>query len=630
MLPEPESESDKLVGIIRSQAKFATAEELSIARKLAELRVPAGYDEHTRNVQQHYSGNQHEIIRLELKRRFPDTEAEFPISPVNWVKHMATVDAGVYQEEPERYLVSSATEKGAGDYVEPAAPVPVDDAADETTPPERPSAKKKPPSDGRLPKEHPQAQKFAWLVESAKLCAKMIEAEIRALIPCAVVVYVPWVKKPDAPPDDKGQPSLRFFWPHDIFAICHPSMPDDFNYAIVFGVRIASPDPASKADWFWVWSRDYVEDERGAVKSWGPWFEMRVSSEGDQERAAKPVQYKGTMLPFGILQIGEPQGYVFVDEERDVLANADNLNVERANEQFTRDLQGHTQGWVEGEVEESKIKIGPDKWPKLISGTLHTIDFDPKLVDMREGRKLTQRENAVARDQPADAYDTDPRSPESGAARMVSNIPHDNKVKRIAHVCKEFEECWLLRVLMDEYNAFAEPGFFTPDLKPVMQPRRAPPIEDPEAKQRRLVALRDAGLISDARVAVDLGIFGTVDEAVEAGLSDELGGGRNRSPSSSIADRFAMRLGQKPTEPTGQKPSEKPGQVPAKPDAAESADVGGGADLNELTLGIERLGRLGDEDTVNILRRALAEKLGVSYGGDIAVDDLAANKPPEP
>ncbi len=45
--------------------------------------------------------------------------------------------------------------------------------------------------------------------------------------------------------------------------------------------------------------------------------------------------------------------------------------------------------------------------------------------------------------------------------------------------------------------------------------------------------------------------------------------------------------------------------------------------INEMTLGIERMGRLGDVDTVNILRRALAEKLGVKYDGDLSTADLS-------
>lgn len=51
--------------------------------------------------------------------------------------------------------------------------------------------------------------------------------------------------------------------------------------------------------------------------------------------------------------------------------------------------------------------------------------------------------------------------------------------------------------------------------------------------------------------------------------------------------------------------------------------------VNEITLGIERMGRLGDVDTVNILRRALAQKLGVSYEGDIAAAELPVNKESE-
>ncbi len=67
-------------------------------------------------------------------------------------------------------------------------------------------------------------------------------------------------------------------------------------------------------------------------------------------------------------------------------------------------------------------------------------------------------------------------------------------------------------------------------------------------------------------------------------------------------------------------------------EASEDAEAAeGGADgsvlgditINEITLGIERLGRLGDIDALNILRRALAQKLGVPYSGDVDAGDLA-------
>jgi hypothetical protein len=56
--------------------------------------------------------------------------------------------------------------------------------------------------------------------------------------------------------------------------------------------------------------------------------------------------------------------------------------------------------------------------------------------------------------------------------------------------------------------------------------------------------------------------------------------------------------------------------------AAPAAEPAPAPTINELTLAIERSGRLGDVTTLNMLRRKLAEVLGSAYAGDVTAADL--------
>lgn len=75
-------------------------------------------------------------------------------------------------------------------------------------------------------------------------------------------------------------------------------------------------------------------------------------------------------------------------------------------------------------------------------------------------------------------------------------------------------------------------------------------------------------------------------------------------------------------EPIADPNAPPPAEVPPPP--GDLTDVS----INELTLGIDRIGKLGDVDTLNILRAALARKLGVPFPGPIGPEQLAANAAP--
>ena len=114
-----------------------------------------------------------------------------------------------------------------------------------------------------------------------------------------------------------------------------------------------------------------------------------------------------------------------------------------------------------------------------------------------------------------------------------------------------------------------------------------------------------AGRVTTERYLLEAkrrGLYGDdMDPAEEAGMAGE-------------AAQILPMGGLRPV-PAGE---EQPQDGEAAPAAGTPEEI----TLNELTLGIERLGRLNDIESLNILRRKLADMLGVPYDGDLTAEDL--------
>jgi hypothetical protein len=140
----------------------------------------------------------------------------------------------------------------------------------------------------------------------------------------------------------------------------------------------------------------------------------------------------------------------------------------------------------------------------------------------------------------------------------------------------DFEERQLLPLLVDVHNAFS-----SAPIAPVMgfrfTPGQRPAFDDVDAMQRRLQLDVDLGVISKERYAVMMGHYKTEDEARSAIDAMQLSG---------VAEIGATAAG-----PSDASPAVSPaGQAP---------------DLNQLTLGIERLTRAGDAKLAGKLKAAL-------------------------
>jgi hypothetical protein len=206
---------------------------------------------------------------------------------------------------------------------------------------------------------------------------------------------------------------------------------------------------------------------------------------------------------------------------------------------------------------------------------------------------------AVARGNDASAYSATPGPAESGIARIVAKFPHELALRESREAVRRFDER-LCRLVMDVTDSWGDTAFGD-QVAPRTVLAASVVFEDPGAKQQRAVVNLDVGAISPAQYAVEIGLFPSVEKAAEAGystLAAMQGPAVIASVSSSLASAVPLAAAAPTTEP-----------APAPT-------------INELTLAIERSGRLGDVTTLNMLRRKLAEVLGSTYAGDVTAADL--------
>lgn len=481
LYPDPQREG--LAAAVASLAKASTAKELAALVELGVRSKPYGYDRVVSGIAQRYAGDQVAIIKAALQRRYPNA-GDMPISPANFVAMFARADAGVYVVDADRYLVRNGEALDEGDA---------------------------------------RAQAFTRVLEDIGMATLMPELERRALTGAkAMAVELCWRKISD---DDDGRPTAQLYWTSDVIVLCHPTAPNDQRAIMVCALR-QTPSSATPQTQRWsIYSRKPFERPDGRVAKWGPWQHIVISSDGDH--ASLPVELPNKRLPVVFLRTEQTSGGFWPVPEADVIAQSDELNISRANEQHTVDMQGHGQGVYAGNQNETKdLILGPDRLVAIGQGeSITSIDFDPKLEDMRASRGQMMRESAVTRAQNPDAMATTPTVAVSGISRAIANLPHDNRVRELRPVFKEFEKRWLMPAVLEMCDLFSKASYaptFGSDVEPEVIFGVPPNYEELDTKQRRLKEDRDDGIISPARYAVLMGHYDDVRAAVADGLSNEL------------------------------------------------------------------------------------------------------------
>jgi hypothetical protein len=249
----------------------------------------------------------------------------------------------------------------------------------------------------------------------------------------------------------------------------------------------------------------------------------------DSTDPVAPTMYPGKLLPILFLRTEQADGCFWPTPERDTIAQVDELNIGRSNEQHVVDLQGHGQGVYSGTMNEAEqLPLGPDRWIKIgPNETITSVNFNPLLEEVRLSRQNFLREIAVSRSNNPDAYSMTPSTSESGISRKVANLPHDKRIRELRPIFRRFEELRMLPVIVEILQMFAPVTYYPGpagddvDVRPRVVFGVAPDFEELDQKQRRLEIDLKMGVISEARYAVLMGHYDNEVAAVGDGLSNE-------------------------------------------------------------------------------------------------------------
>lgn len=582
---------------------------------------PAGYHDHQVTLQRQYAGHVEEYILDAASKRFPNTYKRMPLTPFNWARVFAENGAAVYDFPPARYLERD------GARIE----VDSDEEGDQPD-----------------PEDEQRARDFAEMVKEAQLEVVMAEAERRLTLSKTMFlkVYSDSIeaKATKKPPRTKVVP----FWPADVLVIPHPRCPTALSTCVCLMARVSGDDGVAAASTTWeVWTRSWEDDEHGELVSFGPWRAELVtetaSDKGDRSITSRPLRWKKDEasapteeyplehLPWVEWHAGIPDGCPYLDTERNLPLLFNTINTSLMSEQFAVDMNGATPMIMSTDATTpSSIPMGPGVLTTVPAGASITpVPLSADFQGIRNAARGLQANLAITHRQPADGYDVDAQSvPESGVARRIKNEPQFKA--RLEAIARAIEvESRLLAVMVEVHDFFRGTSIAGEGITFCMSPQDPPEYEDKSVTQKRAIDARDAGLIDDVEARVLSGYSRTPEEARGAleklraqKMANRPNGLRGALDAIEPDDVDIM-----PTEMQGKGPVK--GDRPAKPEGKDEKEPettnADAITVNEITLGIERMGRLGDVDTVNILRRALAQKLGVSYEGDITAADLAGD-----
>lgn len=456
------SASDAIIATIREQAGAWQPSQLMSLLDAGRRTRSADYDSVVKGLAVRYSGDQVAVIRDALRTAYPRTGDQLPIDPVNWLRFFARQDSGVYATAADRTLVDDENES--------------------------------------LDEDDERLVAFRRALEQCAVDVVMPEMERRCHAGVrASFAMVGWRKIGEI-----GKMICQLYWPHDVVTLAHPSAPDDPDAVWFVALRQASNTEASPL--WWVWSREFVEDDMGALVSFGAWSHRRVSEDGKIATASEA--YDGR-FPGAFLRLEPGAGGIWPAPDRDVVVNVDRLNVSRSNRQHVIDMQAHAT-WVYSGLtrETSELVGGPGVVLQIGSGeTLQaqTAGADHAAIEASATRDL--QELGVSRGNSPDAYAVEPGAPQSGVSRMIANAPHDQRVAESRPIFKSFEEQQLLPIVVDVLRLFdpASPAEFG-DVRPQVTLSTGKTYEADLDKQARVLELKDAGLIDDADARVMLGL----------------------------------------------------------------------------------------------------------------------------
>lgn len=493
--------TEKAISIVADGAA-ANARSMSqaikdVIAKAIAWRPASWEDRKTRRL--YYQGNGAPFIAKKLLEMFP--ESNVPVLPYDFAKHQAATSATFYDLQPERTLIDLKTKK-------------------------------------KLEKDDPRVQAFAELQEQTMSAVVLPELERRAEGDLEHVCAVRVRETLDAEGNVKKVVRFELHWIENTYVLPDPMAPTDEQRAIAFGLDVRWGEKAEKA--VELWSRDATSNK---------WTSSIETPDGKVMQPAE--QQEGKFLPFVIARTEQPDGSPYVERGSADITIIEMNMVDVSDAAHTERMQGHTDRVYRGTRKEAnELGGGTERNIVIDPGEeLTTLDYNPKINERRESMQWRQKLLAMTTRSSQDSFAVDPQVPESGIARQIKNAPADKKADEHEPLYRVMEEQRLWPIAIETWNLFVEPGRKIEGVRVSVKPRRRQQYEDPEAKQRRAQADLDAGVISLAAYAVEVGRFNSIDDAVEAGLSNELAAAKKPDdPNAPKLSKFQLRLaaGQQP------------------------------------------------------------------------------------
>jgi hypothetical protein len=162
----------------------------------------------------------------------------------------------------------------------------------------------------------------------------------------------------------------------------------------------------------------------------------------------------------------------------------------------------------------SKVALGPGVMATIpIADDIQSIQQNADLPGIQASRQALVGLVALTNRQPPDGYETERKGDTpSGIALKIKNAPYE-KARREAKARAISVEKELMAVMVEVHDIWRGTSIADEGIAYEMVPTDPPELEDPTERQRRLIEQRDAGLISDEELMVQLGQARTIEEA---------------------------------------------------------------------------------------------------------------------
>ena len=466
--------------IIERGSQKISKEMLADLKDAAMMYKPShDYDGLVTGIRHRYDGAGAQYIKQAIGRRYPSSGDRMPILPFNFIQRVAEVDASVYDWPPSREVFLGAD----------------------------PSPEKQAELDDMLSR--------------ARIDPIMVEAERRVAVAKSVFLRIGWDPV-------RAAVQLGLYWPSDVMVIPYWSRPSDLSTAVCIMAKVRSPKGDRKT-WWEVWTRPAVPlpDENG-MPVLGPISVELVSEEGESMLpfgSTDALYEEGLPMPWVALYSALPQGSPFAQPDRDLPTITDEINVGWANLLLTSDYQAHDEVVYKTNREVTgMIAAGPGQAHKIgtdedLQVLTHSADLASQFTILDRATKTL----AVTRGQPEDAYSVDGGQVLSGVSRKIKNLPATKRRMQQSWFAVYFEETALLPGMAAVSDMYGQTSILDDagEVSFRVTVNDEPEFEEPDAKQRRVLELKDANLLSEAEVMVELGYYHSLSDAVAAGYSPD-------------------------------------------------------------------------------------------------------------